>query len=104
MVICFNRNASEDVWFGLIKHPNSSLWYECRKNHCVEANIVIPGQLFYERQCAVLNMSSASKSNILYADNCEGNAFGFACLGQYGTVPNGKLNILSIMPIIFTKI
>eukprot|EP00105_Crassostrea_gigas_P021899 XP_011441213.1 PREDICTED: uncharacterized protein LOC105337960 [Crassostrea gigas] len=81
-------NASEDVWFGLIKHPNSSLWYECRKYHCVEANIVIPGQLFYERQCAVLNMSSATKSNILYADNCEGNAFGFACLGQYGTVPN----------------
>lgn len=97
-------NASEDVWLGLIKHPNSSLWYQSRKFHCVEANISLPGQLFHERQCAVLNMSSDTKSNILYADHCEGNAFGFACLGHYGTVPDGKLNILCIMPIVIMKV
>lgn len=104
MVICLNRNASEDVWLGLIKHPNSSLWYQSRKFHCVEANISLPGQLFHERQCAVLNMSSDTKSNILYADQCAGNAFGFACLGHYGTVPDGKLNILCIMPIVIMKV
>lgn len=91
---CFNRNASEDVWLGLTKHPNSSLWNKCRKSRSAEINITLPGQIFYERQCAVLNMSrSSAHSNTLYAERCEGKAFGFVCLQKIGKIPDGKLLI-----------
>lgn len=88
-----NRPASEDVWIGMIKHANSNFWYPAMNDKCEEENITLSGQLFHERQCAVLNMSGNSysgNSNIIYAAACEENFLGFVCLANYGLIPNGK--------------
>lgn len=61
---------------------------------CKEQNITLPGQLFHERQCAVLNMSGKSYSgnfNIMYAAACEEKFLGFVCLANQGLVPSGKI-------------
>lgn len=90
----FNRNTTEDVWIGLIKHQDSHVWYDVRKDKLCERNdVYYPGQLYHERQCAVLNMSGsvfAGNSHIIYAENCEGRQLGFVCLSNHGQVPTCK--------------
>lgn len=61
---------------------------------CKEENKTLLGQLFHERQCAVLNMSGNSYSgnfNIMYAAACEEKVLGFVCLANHGLVPSGKI-------------
>lgn len=88
------RNTSDDVWLGMYKHPNSSSWYLVKEDKCEEVNITLPGQLFQERQCAVLNMSGPSysgNSRVIYAEDCEGRTLGFVCLVSYGDVIKGTV-------------
>uniref|UniRef100_K1RAX5 C-type lectin domain-containing protein n=1 Tax=Magallana gigas TaxID=29159 RepID=K1RAX5_MAGGI len=55
-------HAFEDVWVGLMKHSNSSVWYGAKLSEWVEQTVTLHGQLFHERQYAVLNMSGPSHS------------------------------------------
>eukprot|EP00105_Crassostrea_gigas_P042727 XP_019926875.1 PREDICTED: uncharacterized protein LOC105337962 [Crassostrea gigas] len=83
-------NTFEDLWIGFIKHSNSNVWYSTKSSDCIEKSFTIPGQLFHERQCAVLNMSEPSYSgnpNLLYADSCNGRELGFVCLKSSGKIP-----------------
>nr|XP_022325995.1 uncharacterized protein LOC111125970 [Crassostrea virginica] len=83
-------NTTEDVWIGLIKHQDSHVWYDVRKDRCERTDVYYPGQLYHERQCAVLNMSGsvfAGNSHIIYAENCEGRQLGFACITHHGLIP-----------------
>lgn len=92
-VFCVLRNTFEDLWIGFIKHSNSNVWYSTKSSDCIEKSFTIPGQLFHERQCAVLNMSEPSYSgnpNLLYADSCNGRELGFVCLKSSGKIPKGK--------------
>ncbi|XP_052720736.1 uncharacterized protein LOC128192229 [Crassostrea angulata] len=91
--------SSDDVWIGMIKHANSNFWYPTMHGICKEENKTLPGQLFHERQCAVLNMSGNSYSgnfNIMYAAACEEKFLGFVCLANHGLVPSDvEFHILS---------
>lgn len=78
----------------MYKHPNSSSWYLVKEDKCEEVNITLPGQLFQERQCAVLNMSGPSysgNSRVIYAEDCEGRTLGFVCLVSYGDILKGTV-------------
>lgn len=78
MLLCINRHAFEDVWVGLMKHSNSSVWYGAKSSKWVELTITLHGQLFHERQYAVLNMSGPShsaNSNLTYADSCNDRVY-----------------------------
>lgn len=99
-MLCINRQAFEDVWVGLMKHSNSSVWYTTKSSKCTEKTLTLPGELFHERQCAVLNMSGPShsgNSNLTYADSCTGRELGFVCVDIYGEIPSGKFLLLDII-------
>lgn len=99
-VFCVLRNTFEDLWIGFIKHSNSNVWYSTKLSDCIEKSFTIPGQLFHERQCAVLNMSEPSYSgnpNLLYADSCNGRELGFVCLKSSGKTPKGKCFCFKIL-------
>lgn len=97
-----HRRTSDDVWIGMRKHANSNFWYPTMHDICKEENITLPGQLFHERQCAVLNMSGNSYSgnfNIMYAAACEEKFLGFVCLANYGLVPSGKILLQTLTSV-----
>lgn len=99
-MLCINRQAFEDVWVGLMKHSNSSVWYTTKSSKCTEKTLTLPGELFHERQCAVLNMSGPShseNSNLSYADSCTGRELGFVCVDIYGEIPSGKFLLQDII-------
>lgn len=84
-------HAFEDVWVGLMKHSNSSVWYGAKSSEWVELAITLHGQLFHERQYAVLNMSGPShsaNSNLTYADSCNDRELGFVCIDLHGKIPS----------------
>lgn len=61
--------------------------------------ITLHGQLFHERQYAVLNMSGPShsaNSNLTYADSCNDRELGFVCIDLHGKIPSGKFLLLNI--------
>lgn len=77
MLLCINRHAFED----------SSVWYGAKSSEWVEQTITLHGQLFHERQYAVLNMSGPShsaNSNLTYADSCNDRELGFVCIDLHG--------------------
>jgi hypothetical protein len=89
-----NRLAAGDVWMGLIKHSDSDIWYEVRRNMCPSKSYTFSGQVHRERQCAVLNMSMSSledTDNMIYAVPCDAQTLGFACIMSMGEIPHGKL-------------
>lgn len=45
MLLCIIRHAFEDVWVGLMKHSNSSVWYGAKSSEWVEQTITLHGQL-----------------------------------------------------------
>lgn len=98
-MLCINRQAFEDVWVGLMKHSNSSVWYATKSSKCIEKTLTLPGELFHERQCGVLNMSGPShsgNSNLTYADSCNGRELGFVCVDVHEKIPSGNFLLLSI--------
>lgn len=99
MLLCINRHAFEDVWVGLMKHSNSSVWYGAKSSKWVEQTITLHGQRFHERQYAVLNMSGPShsaNSNLTYADSCNDRKLGFVCIDLHGKIPSGKFLLINI--------
>lgn len=92
----FQRPTNHDIWLGMTKDKNSEIWYTVRSTKCIERNFTISGHNHSERQCAILNMSVSSHAdtdNMIYADSCDAQLLGFACLVPKGRIPKGKENI-----------
>ncbi|XP_048775470.2 uncharacterized protein LOC125680071 [Ostrea edulis] len=82
--------TNHDIWLGMTKDKNSEIWYTVRSTKCIERNFTISGHNHSERQCAILNMSVSSHAdtdNMIYADSCDAQLLGFACLVPKGRIP-----------------
>ncbi|XP_062586067.1 uncharacterized protein LOC134247728 [Saccostrea cucullata] len=83
---------SNDFWVGMIKGPNSDMWYHDKyveKCQMPTDNTTFSGQSYSNLQCAAFNMSiisSSDTSKVIYATSCD-TRLGFVCRIQYGKFP-----------------